>query len=118
MEHSWSHPDPQQETQARGLGARTPHSDRVRAFCYRCDHIQLFKRYYPDHRWHLLLSILTAGLWLVSWASVIVIARVHPWRCQRCDWHLPRAVQRTVARASTQSSRMTAKDSSSKGTAT
>ncbi|MEQ1860900.1 MAG: hypothetical protein ABMA13_13275 [Chthoniobacteraceae bacterium] len=54
--------------------------------------MQLFRRIQPEHLWHLVLTILTAGLWLVSWVAVVIVARYSPWRCPRCEWHLPRAV--------------------------
>jgi hypothetical protein len=63
---------------------------RVRAYCVRCQHIQLFRRFYPEHSWHAFLSIVTGGLWLISWVSVAIVAKLQPWRCQRCGWHLPR----------------------------
>lgn len=71
-------------------------SDRLRAYCNRCQHVQLFRHVSLQHRWHLILTLLTGGLWAVSWISAIIYARILPWRCPRCDWTLPRAVALTA----------------------
>ena len=65
---------------------------RVRAFCSRCHHVQLFKREKPNHALHLFLSVITAGMWLISWLSVAIMANYQPWQCQRCGWYLPRRI--------------------------
>ena len=62
---------------------------RIRAFCRRCKHEAEFRRYTPHHRWHLVVTLLTVGLWAVSWLSVCLGAWFRPWRCQRCGWHDP-----------------------------
>lgn len=63
--------------------------DRVRGYCPRCRHQQLFDRTELHHGLHFFLSIITFGLWLVSWASIYIGHRFRPWRCQQCGWHRP-----------------------------
>ena len=63
--------------------------NHIRAFCRRCKHEQEFVRYEPHHRWHLFTTLLTGGLWVVSWLSVCVGAWFRPWRCKGCGWHDP-----------------------------
>jgi hypothetical protein len=41
------------------------------------------------HGLHLFLSIITFGLWLVSWVSISIIHQLRPWRCPQCGWHKP-----------------------------
>jgi hypothetical protein len=63
--------------------------DRIRGYCPRCSHSQLFNRSEIHHGIHLFVTILTCGLWLVSWIAVIVGHRIRPWRCQQCGWAKP-----------------------------
>jgi rubredoxin len=63
--------------------------DKVRANCPRCRHRQLFIRATVNHPLHLVLSICTAGLWLVSWLAVCIGSMLRPWRCEHCGWHKP-----------------------------
>ena len=41
------------------------------------------------HGVHLLFSILTLGLWAVSWVSIYLGQLFRPWRCEHCRWHKP-----------------------------
>ena len=63
--------------------------DKVRAHCPRCRHQQTFIKARLNHPLHLVLSLLTAGLWLVSWAALCVGKVLRPWRCEHCGWHSP-----------------------------
>ena len=63
--------------------------DRIRGFCPRCRHQQIFQRVHIQHGLHLFLSVVTLGLWLVSWLSIYIGCRVRPWRCVQCNWHRP-----------------------------
>jgi len=67
--------------------AMTP--DRTRGFCPRCRHQQIFERTRIHHGVHLALTVLTCGLWSVSWISSYIGYRLRPWRCQQCHWHKP-----------------------------
>jgi len=48
---------------------------------------------------HLFLTIVTGGLWLVSWASIFLGHQLRPWRCQQCGWHKPLLRARETATA-------------------
>jgi len=63
--------------------------DKTRAYCIRCRHVQIFVRAQMHHGVHLIFSILTLGLWAVSWFSIYLGQRFRPWRCEHCGWHKP-----------------------------
>ena len=63
--------------------------ERIRGFCPRCGHDQLFTRHKTHHGVHLFLTIVTLGLWLVSWVSIFIGNQIRPWRCQQCGWYKP-----------------------------
>jgi hypothetical protein len=52
------------------------------AFCWSCDAQTLHQRPGVNHILHLLLSIVTLGLWLIVW--LLVSIQVGGWRCSRC----------------------------------
>lgn len=52
-------------------------------FCRHCRRQVLAQRQGPSHVIHAILSLLTAGLWLVVWLLACVI-QVGGWRCQVC----------------------------------
>jgi hypothetical protein len=64
--------------------------DSVRAFCPVCKHRQTFERGHVNHVLHLVLSVITLGLWLVSWVAVVIGSRCWPWSCTQCGWRLSR----------------------------
>lgn len=51
-------------------------------FCANCNQGRKVERPKINHILHLLLSILTAGIWLLIWLGVSV--RVGGWRCEAC----------------------------------
>ena len=63
--------------------------DRIRGYCPRCGHDQLFEKNHIHHGVHLFLTVITFGLWLVSWASITFYHKLRPWRCQQCGWYKP-----------------------------
>jgi RNase P subunit RPR2 len=63
--------------------------DRRRGYCARCRHQQVFERSRLHHGVHFFLSVITGGLWLVSWLSIYIGHRFRPWRCLQCGWHKP-----------------------------
>jgi hypothetical protein len=63
--------------------------DKTRAYCPRCRHTQIFVRAKMHHGVHLLFSVLTLGLWAVSWLSIYLGQHFRPWRCEHCRWHKP-----------------------------
>jgi len=64
-------------------------TERLRGYCARCRHQQIFEKSRLHHGFHFLLSVLTCGLWLVSWLSIYIGHRFRPWRCVKCGWHKP-----------------------------
>ena len=63
--------------------------NKIRAHCLRCRHQQLFVRAVLNHPLHLLLTLLTLGLWSVSWVALCIGRLLRPWRCEHCGWHNP-----------------------------
>jgi hypothetical protein len=63
--------------------------NRLHAYCSRCRHKQVFVRAANNHLLHLFLTVLTGGLWLVSWVAVCIGKSRRPWRCEHCGWHEP-----------------------------
>ena len=51
-------------------------------YCPRCGEARLFQREGTNHVLHLLLSVVTGGLWLVVW--VVCGLSSKPWRCIAC----------------------------------
>jgi len=63
--------------------------DRIRGFCTRCRHEQIFERAETHHGVHFFLTVVTFGLWLVSWIASSIGHRIRPWRCLQCNWPNP-----------------------------
>ena len=63
--------------------------NKVRAHCPRCRHQQIFVRANINHGLHVVLVLLTGGLWLVSWAAYFVGYLIRPWRCKQCGCSRP-----------------------------
>lgn len=57
---------------------------QIRARCVTCSAMRLFGRSGPNHVLHLLLSLVTMGLWLPIWIVVIACSNSRPYRCMRC----------------------------------
>ena len=55
-------------------------------FCPCCGRQVLLHRQGPNHLLHLVLSIVTGGVWLIVWAALAWSAGVwpEPWRCTVC----------------------------------
>ena len=54
-------------------------------FCDVCGREMTFYRRTIDHKLHFILSILTGGLWLVSWLSLILLRNEEKWTCTNCE---------------------------------
>jgi len=54
-----------------------------------CRHRQVFVRAESNHLLNLFLTVLTGGLWLVSWVAVCIGKSMRPWCCEHCGWHEP-----------------------------
>ena len=63
---------------------------KIRAYCSRCRHKQSFELTHTNHMLHLALSILSLGLWTISWVSLAIGIRKNPWRCKHCGWNKPK----------------------------
>jgi hypothetical protein len=51
-------------------------------WCRHCDRRVVVRRPAPNHVLHLLMTLVTCGLWLVVWIGQSV--RVGGWRCSQC----------------------------------
>ena len=61
----------------------------IRAYCAKCRHKQSFVLTQVNHPLHLALTILTLGLWGVSWVAHTIGMVFRPWRCKHCGWNKP-----------------------------
>jgi hypothetical protein len=57
-------------------------SKQTRRYCPSCQTEVLAIKPTPNHILHLLLSIVTGGLWLIFW--LMLSFKVETWRCARC----------------------------------
>jgi len=55
-----------------------------RYFCKTCQQERLFAKEGPSHLLHLVLTVLTAGGWLVFWLILAIANMLVPFRCQNC----------------------------------
>ena len=51
-------------------------------FCKDCNEQRKVARPKINHILHLILSIITAGIWLIVWLGISI--RVGGWRCDEC----------------------------------
>lgn len=51
-------------------------------FCKNCGQSRKVERRTANHVLHLILTILTAGFWLIVW--ILVAIRIGGWRCSAC----------------------------------
>ena len=51
-------------------------------YCSYCKKNVLVRTQTPNHLLHLILSIVTSGLWLIVW--LILSIRVKKWHCSQC----------------------------------
>lgn len=58
--------------------------ETFRRYCNRCESDQIQLRPTPDHPLHLALTILSLGLWGISWLAVIIYSRCYGWECKGC----------------------------------
>ena len=52
--------------------------------CKTCEQYRPFEKSGPSHVLHLLLALITAGLWLPVWVLVCVSSALTPYRCKTC----------------------------------
>lgn len=53
-------------------------------YCKHCDATMPCEKRSPNHVLHIILSVLTIGLWLVVYALMAIESSGHSWRCQKC----------------------------------
>ena len=51
-------------------------------YCRTCRSVQWRWRRGVDHTWHVVLTFITGGAWMIAWA--IACMTVPPWRCSVC----------------------------------
>lgn len=57
---------------------------QIQARCVTCNGLRLFSKSGPNHVLHLLLSLVTMGLWLPVWIVILFCGHSRPYRCMRC----------------------------------
>lgn len=58
--------------------------DEKSAHCGTCRRQVLARRHGPNHVLHLLLSVVTAGLWLIPWFLLATTTRASTYVCPSC----------------------------------
>ena len=61
----------------------------IQAHCPRCREVRLFTHVPAHYQRHLLVTVLTLGLWAPVWLLNALFAEMRPWRCTNCRWHKP-----------------------------
>lgn len=51
-------------------------------FCKACNKNVLARRRSPNHILHLILTLITAGIWIIVWLGVSI--QFGGWRCTQC----------------------------------
>ena len=51
-------------------------------YCKKCGENRKVSRKTPNHILHLLLSLVTMGLWLIIW--ILISVQFGGWRCDKC----------------------------------
>ena len=56
----------------------------VQRHCPVCGQYRLFAKQGPSHILHLLLSLVTLGMWLPVWFLCVLLSAFEPFRCMAC----------------------------------
>jgi hypothetical protein len=75
---------PQRPIRRKKLKGNKMAQSKIRRFCKDCDQNRLFEKQKPNHILHLILTVLTVGVWFVIWIPLIVISMFKPFRCGEC----------------------------------
>jgi hypothetical protein len=59
---------------------------QTQKFCKGCQENVLATKNGPNHILHLILSLITAGIWVIPWVLFSVLQQ--PWRCSKCGKRL------------------------------
>ncbi len=51
-------------------------------FCKKCNHQVIVRRKGTNHILHLLLAVVTAGIWIPIW--LLLSIKIGGWRCSQC----------------------------------
>ena len=81
--------DLRHEGEMENIEAPGKDRDGIRAFCTHCRREQTFIHAPLSNRFHLILTVVTFGLWLPVWAALLFGRSLRPWRCKQCGWHKP-----------------------------
>ena len=57
---------------------------QTQAFCGTCSGPALFQKGGINHGRHLVLTLLTVGLWGLVWITLSLVYLLNPYRCARC----------------------------------
>lgn len=60
-------------------------------FCPHCQEQRLLLRQGPNHVLHLILSVLTFGLWLIVWLGIASSRKANTARCSVCGTEMVQA---------------------------
>jgi len=52
--------------------------------CKKCKTNTLHKRPSPNHILHLILSIITGGIWIIMWCLIAFLTNFTPYTCNIC----------------------------------
>ncbi len=56
----------------------------TRRHCKTCDQKRLFEKEKQNNVLHLILSVITIGMWLPVWILIAVLGAFKPFRCTVC----------------------------------
>lgn len=59
-----------------------PTFEETQKYCQDCKQNALVRRRGTNHLLHLLLTIVTGGLWLIVW--ILAVPKFGGWRCSQC----------------------------------
>lgn len=53
-------------------------------YCQYCKRQTQYERQGANHILHLILTVLTGGLWLLGWIAIAILSRFRPRYCCNC----------------------------------
>jgi len=56
--------------------------EEAKGYCRKCEKQVRIRRKKTNHLLHLILTLLTGGVWIIVW--ILCSIRVDGWRCARC----------------------------------
>ncbi len=66
-------------------------------FCRACRCERPIYRRCLDHAFQLIVTLVTAGLWVIPWVAMWIVSLRRPWRCQICRRPVEKDDKRTDA---------------------